>query len=391
MKSHEVSEEWRKTSLKKIVKIIMGQSPDSSTYNQDGKGLAFLQGNADFGATNPRSSVFCSSPKKIANKNNVLISVRAPVGDLNIADKDYCIGRGVAAFEAGKEIDSVFLYYALFLSRQYLFRVMQGTTFEAVNKTDLENITVSKPAAIESQRKIASILLTIEKAIEKTKALIEKSEKIKQGLMRDLLSPVKIPNNWKERRIAELSDIISGSTPKTSVSNYWNGSVVWVTPDDLSKNESIYMNSSSRKLSKKGLNNCSAHIIPKNSIVMSSRAPIGYLAIMKVDYSTNQGCKSFKLKDVCPEFIYYSLKYNMQNIRQMGEGTTFSEISKAQLEKINIVLPELKKEQERIASFLLKADDKIYLEQMCLEKLLKIKSGLMKDLLTGKVRIKVAA
>jgi len=391
MKRHEVSQEWSETSLKKMAKIIMGQSPDSSTYNQDGEGFVFLQGNADFGATNPRSNMFCSSPKKIAKKGNILISVRAPVGDLNIADKDYCIGRGVAAFEAGKEIDSIFLYYALFLSRQYLFRVMQGTTFEAVNKTDLERIIVSKPAATEVQRKIAAILLTIDKAIEKTQALIDKNEKIKQGLMGDLLNPEKRPNNWKEKRITEISDIISGSTPKTSVLNYWNGSIVWITPEDLSENDSIYMKTSSRKMSEKGLKNCSAQIIPKNSIVMSSRAPIGYLAIMKVDYSTNQGCKSFRLKDVNPEFIYYLLKYNMQNIRQMGEGTTFSEISKTQIEKIKLVLPESTKEQEKIASILLKADDKIYLEQMYLNKLAKMKSGLMQDLLTGKVRVKVAA
>lgn len=267
MTSHDIPENWEETPLKKIAKIIMGQSPDSSTCNQENKGYSFLQGNAEFGAINPKSIIFCSKPKKLSKKGDVLISVRAPVGDLNIADKDYCIGRGVAALEAGKDIDSRFLFYSLFLSRQYLFRVMQGTTFEAVNKTDLERMKISKPELMKEQYKIASILLAIDKAIENTKALIEKKKKIKEGLMQAFFS-----NNGKNDIIdielgnAEYFGLKTGGTPSTSIPEYWGGNVKWMTSGDIHK-KIIY--DVEGRLTEKGYNNSNAITIPIDSILLS--------------------------------------------------------------------------------------------------------------------------
>lgn len=189
-----------------------------------------------------------------------------------------------------------------------------------------------------------------------------------------------IPEDWEEKRITRFSEIISGSTPSTTNPRYWNGDIIWITPDDLSGNSSIYMKSSSRKISRFGLKNCSVKIIPKNSIVISSRAPIGYIAIMTVDYTTNQGCKSLKLKNVSPEFIYYDLLFNMEKIKNLGEGTTFSEISKGQFEKVTLLIPKFIKEQQKIASILQTIDNDIGKTKDLIEKYIKIKEGLIQDI-----------
>jgi len=191
-----------------------------------------------------------------------------------------------------------------------------------------------------------------------------------------------VPEGWELKKITDIGEIISGSTPSTSVQKYWDGSIVWITPDDLSINDSIYLETSSRKITENGLKNSSARIIPHDSIVMSSRAPIGYLAIMKVDFATNQGCKSFKLKNDNPEFVYYLLSFNMPRIKQQGEGTTFSEISKSQLGKVKLSLPKSQKEQQKIASILLTIDKAIEKTKALIEKNKKAKQGLMQDVFT---------
>ncbi len=128
---------WREETLEQLTEIRMGQSPDSSSYNEKGDGMAFLQGCAEFGDLSPIANVFCSSPGKIAPEGSVLISVRAPVGDLNMSDQDYCVGRGLAAI-IGKKVPSKYLYYSIDLNKSELARLAQGSTFDAIGSKELK-------------------------------------------------------------------------------------------------------------------------------------------------------------------------------------------------------------------------------------------------------------
>ena len=120
---------------------------------------------------------------------------------------------------------------------------------------------------------------------------------------------VKVPEGWRKVRLGEIGKIVSGSTPDTANPNFWNGDIVWITPDDLSKLKTMYIPTSSRKLTKEGLRSSSAKLILPYSIVLSSRAPIGYVAISTVSYTTNQGCKSIiPHESYNPEFLYYCLQ-----------------------------------------------------------------------------------
>ena len=164
----------------------MGQSPPSSTVNQDGYGMPFVQGNAEFGNRSPRAVKYCSKPKRQARQGDILLSVRAPVGALNLADRSLCIGRGLSAITA-TGVEAEFLWHALHQSVADLSRVSQGSTFAAISKADLAGLEVPLPSPGE-QRKIAAILSSVDNAIEKTQAVIDQVQVIKRGLLQELLT-----------------------------------------------------------------------------------------------------------------------------------------------------------------------------------------------------------
>jgi type I restriction enzyme, S subunit len=143
-------------SLAEISEIVMGQSPPSSEYNSQGKGLPFFQGKTEFGDLHPTVKMFCTEPKKIAEVNDILISVRAPVGPTNINITKSCIGRGLAAIRCSKKVDLYYLLYFLRFHESKLAEMGQGSTFEAINKDDLEDIKIPLPP-LEEQKRIAQI------------------------------------------------------------------------------------------------------------------------------------------------------------------------------------------------------------------------------------------
>lgn len=183
-----IPEEWEVAKLGNVSSVIMGQSPSSSLINKDEKGLPFLQGNAEFTCKYPNPTSWIEKPLKIANKGSILVSVRAPIGDLNFANSQCCIGRGLASIEAnGFIVDNNFLWYSIHFFINELIKIGQGSTFEAIGCNELRNLCISLPPLPE-QRRIASVLSQIDEVIEKEERYKEKLERIKQGLMQDLLT-----------------------------------------------------------------------------------------------------------------------------------------------------------------------------------------------------------
>ena len=204
--SKRVPEGWSRSTLGKVAKLTMGQSPSSDTYNTENNGLPFFQGNADFGSRYPRARHWCNEPTKIANEKSILFSVRAPVGEVNIAPYKCCIGRGLAAID-GEKVHQEFLYQKLQYAKPQFQLLSQGSTFEAVNGSDLKEFDLVLPPVPE-QQKIAAILSSVDDVIEKTRAQIDKLKDLKTGMMQELLtkgightefkdSPVgRIPVGW---------------------------------------------------------------------------------------------------------------------------------------------------------------------------------------------------
>jgi len=162
--------------------------------------------------------------------------------------------------------------------------------------------------------------------------------------------------SWSRVRLDECCEIVSGATPSTTVDSFWGGEVCWATPKDLSELEGSYISDTPRKLTQAGLENCSAAILPPGSVLFSSRAPIGHVAVNTVPMATNQGFKSFVPKKVvAAKFLYWWLKANRGYLESLGNGATFKEVSKAIVSRIEIPLPPLS-EQRRIADVLDRAE-----------------------------------
>lgn len=159
--------------------------------------------------------------------------------------------------------------------------------------------------------------------------------------------------NWLTAPLGEVATVLSGTTPESSNPKHWNGHHVWVTPTDLGKLKGHLITASARMISDEGRSSCSLPLVPKGAVVMSSRAPIGHLAIAGCDLHTNQGCKSFVCSEaIDPWFLYFTLMHRMPNVQAMGSGATFVEVSKSSLERFEIAFPENIDEQRRIAAHL---------------------------------------
>lgn len=202
----KVPVDWEVVSLSKISEINMGQSPPSNDCNEQGDGLPFYQGNAEFGPKHPMPQKWCNRPGKMADEGHILISVRAPVGEINIAPHKCCIGRGIAAVKA-KDVDDGFLYQSVRWRRKALQKIAQGSTSQAINYRELSEMLILLPPPAE-QKKIAEILTTLDDPIEKTAKIIEKTKVLKKGLMQ---RPVK-----KQKKVDEVLDPVDDDIEKES-------------------------------------------------------------------------------------------------------------------------------------------------------------------------------
>ena len=164
---------------------------------------------------------------------------------------------------------------------------------------------------------------------------------------------------WKKYKLSEIGTVVGGATPSTTVERFYGGDIPWLTPKDLSNFQDRYIERGERNITREGLDSCAAQLLPANSVLFSSRAPIGYVAIAKKPIATNQGFKSIIPNEkVDSLFLYYILRYNKEKIEAMGSGTTFKEVSGAVMKNIEVALPSLE-EQRRIAGILGAIDDKI--------------------------------
>lgn len=199
-----MSDAWSYVPLADVAHIKMGQSPPSATVNDHGSGVPFLQGNAQFGSRHPVPTKFCTKPEKLARSGDILLSVRAPVGAVNLADKEVCIGRGLSAITANA-VDPGFLWYAIGKQVAGLTPVAQGSTFAAVKRADLCTLAIPLPTRPE-QRKIASILSSVDETIERTEAIVDQVKVIKRGLMAELLTRG-IPRSHTRFRPTEIGSV----------------------------------------------------------------------------------------------------------------------------------------------------------------------------------------
>ena len=165
---------------------------------------------------------------------------------------------------------------------------------------------------------------------------------------------------WIEKTLGELGDIVGGATPSTKHEEYYGGNIAWITPKDLSLLKGRYISYGERSITEAGLASCSAQMMPPNTVLFTSRAPIGYVAIARQSVCTNQGFKSVVPHECVDSlFLYYLLKFNKERIEAMGSGTTFKEVSGKTMKAVQVRIPCKIEDQKKIASILDSIDSKI--------------------------------
>ncbi|MCD4822329.1 MAG: restriction endonuclease subunit S [Methanococcoides sp.] len=194
-----------------------------------------------------------------------------------------------------------------------------------------------------------------------------------------------IPNDWQIKSISDLFDVKNGATPSTKEAKYWsNEQINWITPTDLNKlTGKSLISRSSRMISEIALSECNLTLMPTNSLIMSTRAPVGYVTLVKEKATFNQGCKGLIPinKSVFPHFYMYFLLKSKEKLKSISGGSTFQELSKKSLNNFQVPLPHLP-EQQKIASILSKVDEHISQTKAIIEKTEELKNGLMQQLFT---------
>jgi type I restriction enzyme, S subunit len=398
-------EDWIYEKFGLICKIIMGQSPKGDTYNKTGTGTPLINGAADMGKKFPKPKTWTIKPSRISKKNDIIIGIRASLGDINYSDDEYCLGRGVAALRSTENIDKNYLYqYALTLNDKFS-RLVAGSTIKGITKPQLESIMISIPNNLPEQKQIASILSNIDDLIEKTEHIIKQTQRFKKGMMQKLLTKGirhtkfkktkigVIPEKWKVVTLKELGEWNGGGTPSKSNKKFWtNGNIPWVTPKDM-KTDEIY--DSIDKITSEAIQKSVGKIIKSNSILFVVRSGIIQkmlpIAITKVDVTINQDMKALTIwNKINSSYIFHTVQSLSENIRYSCSkgGTTVESIVVPLLLEYLIPLPPLS-EQKQIASILSNIDTQIQKEKIHKSNLERLKKGLMQKLLTGQIRVKV--
>lgn len=340
-----MKEGWSYKKLGEVCEVISGQSPEGKFYNTEGQGTPFYQGKKEFSSKyigNP--TTWTTVETKIAEKDDLLMSVRAPVGDINFATQRLCIGRGLAAIRTKEDIDKEYLFYFL-VAKKSCIKGKEGVGFASINRKEIMDIDVQYPKDFSEQRSIVTRLDAAFSHIDALKANAEKqlneARKLFQAELTECMRP---KEGWEEKRIKEVGEVIGGTTPSTTNPLFWGGDIYWISPAELHGEHYLY--DSVKKITKEAVEAKSLKELPIGTVILSSRAPIGKIAINKVPMYCNQGFKCVVCKsELYNEYLYWWFYGKKEYLNSLGTGATFLEISKTVVENIIIPIPPLDTQQ----------------------------------------------
>ena len=281
----------------------------------------------------------CST--QLLPKHAVLFSSRAPIGYVAIAANEVCTNQGFKSVVPNENIDPLFLYYLLKYNKDKIEGMGSGTTFKEVSGNTMKNIVVSVPIDKKVQERISSILGSIDDKIEVNESINNNLEFQAQAFFIDRFIANADPA-WPQGSLSDLGTVVGGGTPSKKHPEYYSKhGIPWITPKDLSVGKSKFISHGENDISDIGFSNSSATKMPEGTVLFSSRAPIGYIAIASNVVTTNQGFKSvIPNTNVSTAFMYFFLKQALPTIEGMASGSTFKEISGSGMKSVPAVIPD---------------------------------------------------
>lgn len=395
-------DEWEMQKLKDVAKFIRGSFPQPYTnpdWYDEKNGQPFVQV-ADIGFdlklnkdTKLHISKIAEHKSRFVEKGKVVValqgSIETSIGRVAITQYPAFFDRTILIFESYKvDIDN---YYFAQVIQKLFHREKErawGATISTITKEALSEFFIGLPD-IEEQRKIGQFLKKLNDTIFLQQQELDTLKQTKQGFLQkmfpkdgDAVPELRFSGfneGWQLHKLNEVAEIIGGGTPKSGTSEYWNGDIDWYSPTEIGKE--IYAFDSQRKITELGLKKSSAKLLPANkTILFTSRAGIGDMAILKKDAATNQGFQSLVINDDYDVYFVYSLgskikEYALKN----AAGSTFQEISGKVLGEMHLFLPNLE-EQIQIGKFFKQLDELITLQQQELEALKQTKKAFLQKM-----------
>jgi type I restriction enzyme S subunit len=415
---------WREYTVKELVDLKMldkpldgnhgGMHPKSSDYVTSG--IPFIMANdlkdgkVDYDCCNFITEKQAKTLKKgFAKPGDVLLTHKATMGRTAIVDDSYpyiVLTPQVTYYRVLKGIDNKYLKY-YFDSKDFqelLFNwAGTGSTRAYLGITEQLKLPIILPPLPE-QKAIAATLSALDDMIELNNQINKTLEEMAQAIFKSWFvdfEPFKngefeeselglIPKGWRVGKLSDVGEIIGGGTPSKSKPEYYAEiGIPWITPKDLSINKNKYISRGEIDISELGLRESSARLMPKGTVLFSSRAPIGYIAIAKNAVTTNQGFKSVvPFENISSEYIYLLLKNSVNEIESRATGSTFKEISGGEMKKVPIILPpkEIIRKFNEIATTLGKTQASLEDENNIL---MSIRDTLLPKLMSGEIRVPV--
>lgn len=359
-------------ALKDIAQITMGQSPDSSSYNEERSGLPFFQGNADFGELYPTERVWCSNPKKVAKANDILISVRAPIGALNYAREDCCIGRGLAAISVEDPAERQYIFHLLKARHDELNRKGTGSTFKAINKGVLEDLHVPVISLAEKQHAM-QIMDSAEHIIRKRKEELQHFDELIKARFVELFGDIGAEDyNYETRKLGEVAYV--GSSHRVFTNEFVSEGVPFYRGTEIGELANGQKPSDPFYISQEHyLRLASDETKPQiGDLLMPSICNKGQ--VWMVDTNDPFYYKDGRVLSISADRSIYDMKYLQYFMKEktlieypkMGSGSTFAEFKIFLLKDMDILTPPMEI-QRQFSDFVKQVDKSKVAVQKSLE------------------------
>jgi type I restriction enzyme S subunit len=409
---------WKEYRLGDIMEIIGGGTPKTTIPEYWGGDIPWLSV-VDFGKANKyvtdtekkiTNSGLVNSSTKILKKGQIIISARGTVGELAVLYSDMAFNQSCYGLNAKLDVcTNDYLYYLMKLKIDELKKNAHGAVFDTITRTTFDTIFATIPD-LPTQIVIAKTLSSLDDKIELNNQINQNLEALAQALFKQWFTdfdfsdkngqPYKssggemveselgeIPISWTIGILDDLVTIKGGTTPSTTEPSYWDGDFYWTSPKDLSNLKCPVLLTTEKRITKEGLKKIGSGLLPKGTLLLSSRAPIGYLAITDIETAINQGYIAINSKNGCSnQYMLYWLKQNMDVIISHANGSTFLEISKSKFKQIKVVIPS----EEIHNSFYEQASvifEQLIVNQRESQHLIQLRDFLLPKLISGDLKI----
>jgi len=341
-----MKDELKYELLADVAQIVMGQSPPSSTYNTVGEGLPFYQGKTDFGDMYPTPRVYCTEPSRIAEPNDILISVRAPVGPTNVSQERSCIGRGISAIRVGKNIDRDFLLYFLRFYEPELAKAGTGSTFAAIAREDLETIKLPLPPLTE-QKRIASLLARADRLRQLRRTAHDLGDALLQSVFLEMFGdPEENPKGFDVFELGEIGSLDRGRSknrPRNAPELY-GGKYPFIQTGDITQAGS-YISSYQQTYSELGLKQ--SKMWKAGTLCITIAANIAKTAVLTFDSCFPDSVVGFVPGEKTNvEYVQYWLSFKQKELEDTAPESAQKNINLEILRGLAIPVPPLSLQEE---------------------------------------------